>query len=229
MTEMLREATPFNSALETGVGRWRSWRKPIPRLTTCSGCSIFDYLVVHSQDADGPDSLHPSTPLRNGELLVRRGIIERGLLLLISRRLVERHVDAKGISYSASDDAGPFLDCLQTHYAQVLRDRAHWAVDVFGALDDDDLKSYFDARFDRWTREFQAVKLPPETTAVSGFQLRSLRVTGPTLADAEIGFEAGLNVISGPSDTGKSYIVETIDFMLGGATPPAPDPRKHRL
>jgi len=55
---------------------------------------------------------------------------------------------------------------------------------------------------------------------VSGFQLRRLRVTGPDVADADIAFSGGLNVISGPSDTGKSYIVETIDFMLGGANPP---------
>jgi len=55
---------------------------------------------------------------------------------------------------------------------------------------------------------------------MSGFQLRTLRVTGPEKIDAEISFGQGLNVISGPSDTGKSYIVEAIDFMLGGATPP---------
>jgi hypothetical protein len=55
---------------------------------------------------------------------------------------------------------------------------------------------------------------------VSGFQLRSLRVTGPDKPSAEITFGAGLNVVSGPSDTGKSYVVELIDFMLGGATPP---------
>ncbi|MEC4589680.1 AAA family ATPase [Nitrospirillum amazonense] len=55
---------------------------------------------------------------------------------------------------------------------------------------------------------------------MSGFQLRSLRITGPSKPDAEIGFKPGLNVISGPSDTGKSYIVEAIDFMLGGATSP---------
>ncbi|MBX3564379.1 MAG: AAA family ATPase [Sphingomonas sp.] len=55
---------------------------------------------------------------------------------------------------------------------------------------------------------------------MSGFELRSLRVTGPGKTDAEMTFEAGLNVVSGPSDTGKSYLVEAIDFMLGGQTPP---------
>jgi hypothetical protein len=37
---------------------------------------------------------------------------------------------------------------------------------------------------------------------------------------AEIAFEAGLNIVSGPSDTGKSYILEAIDFMLGGQVSP---------
>lgn len=55
---------------------------------------------------------------------------------------------------------------------------------------------------------------------MSGFELRSLRVTGPGRADAVMTFEPGLNVVSGPSDTGKSYLVEAIDFMLGGQTPP---------
>lgn len=55
---------------------------------------------------------------------------------------------------------------------------------------------------------------------MSGFELRNLRVTGPGKTDAEITFAPGLNVVSGPSDTGKSYLVETIDFMLGGQTPP---------
>lgn len=55
---------------------------------------------------------------------------------------------------------------------------------------------------------------------MSGFQLRKFRVTGPGKPDAEITFGAGLTVVSGPSDTGKSYLVEAIDFMLGGATPP---------
>jgi hypothetical protein len=50
--------------------------------------------------------------------------------------------------------------------------------------------------------------------------MRRLRVSGPGKTDAEIAFEAGLNVVSGPSDTDKSYLVEAIDFMLGGQVSP---------
>lgn len=53
-----------------------------------------------------------------------------------------------------------------------------------------------------------------------GFWLKSLRLTGPDVEDAEIGFEKGLNVICGPSDTGKTFILQCIDFILGGKDSP---------
>lgn len=55
---------------------------------------------------------------------------------------------------------------------------------------------------------------------MSGFQLRRLRVSGLDKISAEVEFQRGLNVISGLSETGKSFVVETIDFMLGGALAP---------
>ncbi len=33
---------------------------------------FLDYLLVHSEDAHGPPSLHPASPMRTGEILVRR-------------------------------------------------------------------------------------------------------------------------------------------------------------
>ncbi len=46
--------------------------------------------------------------------------------------------------------------------------------------------------------------------------LRHLAFTGPNKTTAEIEFGSGLNVIYGASETGKSFILEAIDFMLGG-------------
>lgn len=50
-------------------------------------------------------------------------------------------------------------------------------------------------------------------------RLRHLSFTGPEKPIAKVEFDAGLNVIYGASDTGKSFVVETIDFMLGGKGP----------
>lgn len=49
--------------------------------------------------------------------------------------------------------------------------------------------------------------------------LRHLCFTGPGRDAASVSFGPGLNVIYGASETGKSLIVETIDFMLGASKP----------
>ncbi|CAK0742451.1 Threonine transporter [Azospirillaceae bacterium] len=146
----------FNSALETGVRALTILAEAAPKAFDLQTLVYFDYLVVHSADANGPKSLHPNTPLRNGELLVRRRMIQQGVLLMVSRGLVERCMNAEGISYVATDDAVPFLDCLKSAYALSLRERAEWAVETFGKMNAVEMQSFFEANFDCWTREFQA-------------------------------------------------------------------------
>ena len=53
-----------------------------------------------------------------------------------------------------------------------------------------------------------------------GFYIRRLEARGRGRTTAALDFAPGLNVISGASDTGKSYLVECIDFMLGASTVP---------
>lgn len=50
----------------------------------------------------------------------------------------------------------------------------------------------------------------------SALTLRHLAFSGPNHTAAEIEFGEGLNVIYGASETGKSFILESLDFMLGG-------------
>lgn len=53
-----------------------------------------------------------------------------------------------------------------------------------------------------------------------GFALRRLALTGPNRPVAELTFTRGLNVIAGPSDTGKSFILQCINYSLGGGDAP---------
>lgn len=53
-----------------------------------------------------------------------------------------------------------------------------------------------------------------------GFVLRRLVLTGPGKGLAQITFTRGLNVIAGPSDTGKSFIAQCLDYALGSGAPP---------
>jgi AAA domain len=56
--------------------------------------------------------------------------------------------------------------------------------------------------------------------AITGFQIRRLTLVGRGVPNAEVQFHEGLNVVSGPSDTGKTFIVQCIDYMLGGKDVP---------
>ena len=50
-------------------------------------------------------------------------------------------------------------------------------------------------------------------------QLRGLSFISPHKEPASLEFQGGLNVVCGASETGKSFIVEAIDFLLGAKSP----------
>ncbi len=54
----------------------------------------------------------------------------------------------------------------------------------------------------------------------TGFIITELQLTGPNAPAAFVRLTGGLNVISGPSNTGKTYIFQCINYMLGGSTKP---------
>ena len=124
--------SPFNSPLEIGIRTLAILTAVFPRSLDIQHLVYFDYLVLHSGDVEGPDSLHAPLPLRSGELTVRRGLIERGIFLMMSRQLVERLVSSDGFQYIASESAGAFLSMMSSQYILKLKERAEWVAETFG-------------------------------------------------------------------------------------------------
>jgi hypothetical protein len=56
----------------------------------------------------------------------------------------------------------------------------------------------------------------------ANFHLKNLTLTGTGKKPATITFEKGLNVVAGASNTGKTFIFQCLDFMLGGQKQPKP-------
>ena len=127
----------------------------------------YDYLTVHSADADGPPSLHPPLPLRSGELLVRRGLIESGLRLMMSRSLVRRELHVQGFLYGAEDSAASFLDNMTSPYIVALRNRADWVTATFDELRADEVDAIVKRLFEAWTIEFQPSASGPQADLLS--------------------------------------------------------------
>lgn len=154
VTKKVNTAHPFNSAIECGLRSLVILEHAFPRDYDLQRLVFYDYLLVHSGDANGPASIHPATPHRSGEVLVKRQILEQGLLLMMSRKLVIREYDKTGIVYSASDNATPFLDSMESRYVGLLKERATWVIAVFDDYTDKQLDKFFQENLDRWGGEF---------------------------------------------------------------------------
>jgi hypothetical protein len=117
--------------------------------------TIYDYMLLHSGDIDGgPESLHPPSPFRSGELLVKRSLIEKGLEILCSKGLVERSFCSGGIEFMATELAKPFLDYFESYYSKKARLTAGWIGSRFDGLDDNALQEFVNSRIGRWGTEF---------------------------------------------------------------------------
>lgn len=148
--------SPFNGAVEVGVRSLALLAEAFPAAYSLERLVIFDYLVVHSDDlVDGPPALHPRTPHRSGELLVRRKAVRAGLIFYGSRGLVEWRHGKSGITFCATETSGSFLDSLNGSYALTLRERAAWLVNRFVEMTDGDLAILVGSRLDRWGGEFE--------------------------------------------------------------------------
>lgn len=155
MADCPKNASTFNTPLESAVRILSLLVAGYPATMDEQQLVCFDYLVVHSNDAGGPESLHPPLPMRSAEILVRHDLIRRGLLLLMSRGLTRRINSDNGFLYQAEDLAGPFMDALITPYSQKLKARASWVADNFGGLSSEELKTRMKTIFDIWTMELQ--------------------------------------------------------------------------
>lgn len=149
----------FNGPLEAGIRVLSLLLPAYPRAFDLQRLVAFDYLIVHTGDVNGPESLHPELPLRSAEILVRREIVERGILLMMSHGLLERRADSQGIVYYASDLSSTFMSILTTPYINAMRERGEWVVKTYEDLNEDELRDFISELFGKWVEEFQIGRL----------------------------------------------------------------------
>ena len=151
---MTREAL-FNTPLESGIRSMIILTAMHPKKCDLHRLVSYDYLLVHSGDIDGgPTSLHPDSPFRSGELVVRRQIVEKGLDLVFRKGLVEKTFEREGILYGASKIANDFLDYFDSPYAIQAISVAGWINERFGSYSDEQLSSFVSDNIGRWGAEF---------------------------------------------------------------------------
>jgi hypothetical protein len=119
---------------------------------------LLDHGVLHSADLGGPESLHPTLPIRAGELGVKRTVIAQGLQVMLRVGLIEMTAAETGIRFQASDSAYSFVSILGADYATTLRNRVKWVVQHFPRPFRRALRSQMRTIFASWSEEFGAVE-----------------------------------------------------------------------
>jgi hypothetical protein len=145
----------FNSQLETGIRSLVILEAAYPDSYDLNKLTWLDHLVVHTGDISGPASLHPKLPQRSGEMLVRRRLIEEGLILMRRFHLINAITDSQGISYQATDEAYVITQHMRTEYSKALIDRAKWVVEKFSFFTENEFRNFIIQKIGRWNIEFQ--------------------------------------------------------------------------
>lgn len=158
MSSVLNELTvsPFNGAVELGFRSLVLLNECYPNEFSLRQLVVLDYLMVHSDDVSGgPEGLHPQTPYRSGELLVRREPLQDGLLLFQSRGLISKHFRPDGVLYSASETSDSFLEVIESQYYLRLKERAQWVKENFAQTNPENLEQLVGSNLGRWGAEFE--------------------------------------------------------------------------
>ncbi|MEW1794078.1 ABC-three component system middle component 2 [Streptomyces niveus] len=119
---------PLNSPLEVGVRALALLSESHPEPLDLAELVLLDYALLHSGEFSGPPSLHPDLPGREGELGMKRTVLEQALLVLVRAGLAEIKAGPDGLAYLATGQGPAFVDVLQSSYAENLRQRAEWVV-----------------------------------------------------------------------------------------------------
>lgn len=145
----------FNSPLEIGFRVLIILDAFYPRSLDLTYLTWFDHLIINSADFGGEHSLHPKTPFRVGEILVKRDLIKDGLILMMKYKLIHVVNSNNGILYQASDESNFVIDLISSEYGVKLKDRSNWLLDNFGEKSFSELKKIIEDKLGKWNVEFQ--------------------------------------------------------------------------
>lgn len=105
---------------------------------------FLDYILVHSGDFhNGPVSLHANIPYREGELVVKRKVLNQSLSLFISKGLIHKKFYKNGIYFEKNELTELFISNFKSSYFKKLEDVVEWIRLNVPCENEKNIKKYF--------------------------------------------------------------------------------------
>jgi hypothetical protein len=123
---------PLNSPLEVGVRAVFFLETAFPQKFDLNQLVLADHMMLHSEDAGGPPSLHPSLAIREGELGVRRKLVHAALEQMEHFGLVRLTSSDAGVLFGAAGRAYGFVRLFESSYAARLSRVSKWVAEEIG-------------------------------------------------------------------------------------------------
>lgn len=96
--------------------------------------AFLDFVLIYSEEFEGPNNLHPVVPNYLAELPHKRATLHESLDLFISRGLIDKVYNNDGIVYEANDLTHEFVSCLKSNYYKLAWSNLIWIEDNFVEL-----------------------------------------------------------------------------------------------
>lgn len=153
----------FNGPIEVGFRVMLLLHELYPEAADLNDLVMLDYAMVHSGDfPGGPPSIYAPSPLRTGEVAVRRQAIQDALHLFASRGLIVQRRSTSGILFAAADKSAILVEALSTESSLELRSVARWVIEQYVSAPDEGFREQFRDSLDRWRQEFLPVDIGEE-------------------------------------------------------------------
>lgn len=145
----------FNTPLEIGLRTLFLLDSMSPNHYDLNTLVIFDYFLLNSGDfPGGPESLHPVTPHRGAQLIIKPMIMQKGLNLMISKELININFGRGGITYSSNILTKKFIEFIDTDYSKSLISICNWIKSEFSNYDIKKLELFVKNSIPDWGSEF---------------------------------------------------------------------------
>jgi hypothetical protein len=146
-------AKVFNTPLEIGL-RCLVIMKIHGAAINTERLMFIDYLSLNTADIAGPQSIHAPLPNRGVQVYARKNIVQKGIVLLLSKELITIDPSNQGFNYLINDTGRKFLEYFATNYYKTLVDRIGWTVKKFADYTDSGLETYITDNLYKWGSEF---------------------------------------------------------------------------
>lgn len=143
----------YNSPLELGI-RSLMILNHLRASVDLDYLMYIDHLSLNTSDISGPESLHAPIPRRGIQAFARREIIRKGIIILLSKQLINVTISNFGVLYEINQVGRSFLGFFGSEYYLALNQRIKWVTEKFVEYRSSDLEKFVSENLEKWGGEY---------------------------------------------------------------------------